>query len=78
MCNCVAEVNEMLKKENTFLEKVSLFNMKTGTCRESIHLVTGKLDRKKKGKAKVMLVTFCPFCGQRYAPAPEPEQQDAA
>lgn len=74
MCDCVDDVNKMLEKENTFLEKVSLLNMKTGTCRESIHLVTGKLDRKKKGKAKVMLVTFCPFCGQRYAP----EQKDEA
>jgi hypothetical protein len=71
MCNCVAEVQKMLEKENTRLTHVSLFNIKTGKCRESIHVSTEKIDTKKKGKAKYMLVTFCPFCGERYAPQVE-------
>lgn len=70
MCNCTDKVNKSLEPYNTILDEVSMLNMSTGVCRQSLHLVTGKRER-KKGKARVVLVNFCPFCGDRYAPLPE-------
>jgi hypothetical protein len=67
MCKCVERVNKQLAEHNTRLDELSMMNMTTGKCRQSIHVATCKIER-RKGKAKKMLVTFCPFCGKRYAP----------
>jgi hypothetical protein len=70
MCNCIKKMNEHLKKYNTILEEVSMVNFTTGKVRQSLQITTAKLER-KSGKKKVVLPTFCPFCGIRSAPATE-------
>lgn len=68
MCDCIPKLNEMMAEHNTKLDELTMFSMSTGNTRSSLHVVTSKVDSRKKGKAKVMLVTFCPFCGERTAP----------
>lgn len=63
MCKCVERVNKHLAEHNTVLDQTSLINMKTGTVRESMMVATRKLDKKKRGGAKIMLPSYCPFCG---------------
>lgn len=66
MCDCIKRVNAKLAEHNTCLAEVSMVNMKTGKCRQSIQVSTMKLSRLKKGKPKVMLPTYCPFCGRPH------------
>lgn len=66
-CDCITRVNKHLAAHNTRLDEISLINMETGAARQTLHVATTKVER-KPGKAKVMCVTFCPFCGQRTAP----------
>lgn len=66
MCDCVAQVNEMLAKEKTCIDQISLINFKTGNVRQSMHIATAKTERGRH-KAKTLLPTFCPFCGEKIA-----------
>lgn len=67
MCNCIKAVNKKLAESNTVLDEISLVNLETGKVRQSLHVATKKLER-KRGKAKMICVTFCPFCGKRTKP----------
>jgi len=67
VCTCIARVNKQLKQHNTCLEQVSMVNFETGKVRQSLQITTAKIER-KRGKPKVVLPTFCPFCGKRSAP----------
>ena len=69
MCKCVQIINKELKQHNTVLSEVSMLNFKTGKCRQSLQIVTQKIAR-ARGKARVVLPTYCPFCGNRTAPKP--------
>lgn len=65
MCSCVSKVDKVLAKYNTALTKTSLINMKTGRVRESILIATHRRDgRERRSKVKLMLPSFCPFCGK--------------
>lgn len=64
MCNCIARVNKHLAEHNTALQQVSMLNFKSGRCRQSLVIATQKLRRTDKGKPKIALPTFCPFCGK--------------
>lgn len=71
MCTCVKTVNKELAKHNTVLSEVSMLNMATGKCRQSLQIVTQRIVNFRDGKkAKAVLPTFCPFCGKRAAPKP--------
>lgn len=65
-CNCIDSVNELLKPHNS--ELVHTLGFGGTPCRTVIQ--TSKIASKQRGQAKAMLATFCPFCGERYAPAP--------
>lgn len=60
MCNCIKETNEMLAEHNTVL--VSTMFRKP----DAVVIATDKLDSKKRGRAGIMVASFCPFCGERY------------
>jgi hypothetical protein len=62
-------MNKALEQYNTVLSEVSMLNMRTGKCRQSLIIASQKRER-KRGKAKVVLPTFCPFCGKRTTPKP--------
>jgi len=59
-CKCVEAVNEELAKHNTRLcEFISLSKGAT-----YIQIASEKIDTKKRGNAKQVLASFCPFCGK--------------
>lgn len=63
VCTCVDKVNEKLKDYNTILSKTLILNFTTGKANTNISIATEKIDVKKRGKAKTVLATYCPFCG---------------
>lgn len=69
MCNCIEEVQEALKsKGNTMLDipisatrdgLISTYRVRVATC---------KRDPSSRVKPIALLPSFCPFCGEPYAP----------
>jgi hypothetical protein len=77
MCDCITEMNTMLKPHNTRISVGIAFNTKAGTSRAYPVIDTEKIDKQdRKRKAVQPIPTYCPFCGERYvksdvlAPAP--------
>jgi len=62
-CACVENVNKELAKQNEQLDLV--FRMGTP---EGVYpiVATMKLDTTKRTKRRVLVPTFCPFCGRKY------------
>ncbi|MFH5927426.1 hypothetical protein [Roseomonas xinghualingensis] len=58
MCKCIEEVNAFLAPYNTELV-IEIF-------RGTIVVETQKKENRVRGRAKAMLPTFCPFCGEKY------------
>jgi hypothetical protein len=54
--DCVVQIQEQLKEYNTQLE-TNLFDP------TQVFVQTVKVDTKKRGKAKMVLASYCPFCG---------------
>jgi hypothetical protein len=64
-CNCIAEINEGLKKQNAELSIAFVFNRSLDLAAE-IYIPARKLDPKVKGKVpEKVFGVFCPFCGKR-------------
>ena len=65
-CDCATQVNAELEPFNTELDLVfNLFN--TDLPHEMAQITTMKVDTKKRGKPKMMIATYCPFCGVKYS-----------
>ncbi len=74
MCDCITTANEHLKKFNTRIE----VPMWTSSGRLTPFVTTCKIDEKKRGKAKLMFASCCPFCGESYSPAVSRSPQERA
>lgn len=68
MCNCLTLLNQRLAKEqiNTKITSHSVVNFETGHIRTTVGIDTEKRDPRNKEKKRIILPTFCPFCGKRY------------
>jgi hypothetical protein len=66
MCDCIKEIDSRLDADGQCLN-ASLF----GTRRVAIGLIrTDKWTAEtRRNKPKLMVATFCPFCGDEYARA---------
>jgi hypothetical protein len=64
-CNCIDTVNEKLASRNTRLTQALVF----GDCQhDGLMLETEQVETGRgKQKAVSMFLTFCPFCGTKYA-----------
>lgn len=69
MCNCVNEIEKQLKPYNTGLKLRIVLKSNRDNVRPEIG--TYKLDSGKRGQPAVVMASFCPFCGQQYAPLQE-------
>lgn len=64
-CNCVEEVNGMLKERNTRLTQAITFGDRKGNT--NLLLCTEQIEKGRgKKKAVSMFLSCCPFCGTRY------------
>jgi hypothetical protein len=62
MCGCIQHIDELLKPHNTRLGLTLMF---VGDPLPSI--VTEQLEKGRgKPRAKAMIPSFCPFCGEKY------------
>jgi hypothetical protein len=59
---CFDSADEFLAKDNTRLS----FAMELPSGRDRLVVGSEKLSARKKGKPKMVLATFCPFCGIKY------------
>jgi len=62
---CVSQINELLKPHNTMLDlSMSLdFDSKPVKTTVSTIVATTKIDKTKRKPPKMVVATFCPFCG---------------
>ena len=62
MCDCVAKVHAAMPEDMSNTRIVATLS---GRCA----LYTEKVDSFRRGKgskARVMIATYCPFCGKKY------------
>ena len=69
-CNCLEDFDTKLKERNTRLGVTLCIPRDSGPATVRPTIVTEKVEPRKKGRAVTVLPTFCPFCGERYEPAP--------
>jgi hypothetical protein len=62
MCDCVKEVDAMLRDKNAVLVTTLFGDPK-------VVIQTVKLEPRKRGSLPYMLASYCPFCGEAYAKA---------
>lgn len=61
---CIVKVNKYLGSYNTQLGMALTMNIALGDERERLLVHTEKVDKGKRGRARPMFATFCPFCGE--------------
>ena len=64
MCDCIQKLDDLLKEHNTQIDVDLMFFCQSGAVRP--HISVSKIDKKKRGSPKFVLVKFCPFCGEKY------------
>lgn len=65
-CTCVETINEHLKERNTRLSQAWVIGERHD---DQLMLVTEQIETGRgKQKAATMFLTYCPFCGRKYAP----------
>ncbi|PPQ42120.1 hypothetical protein [Rhodopseudomonas palustris] len=66
MCDCIDKINAELKPEGQCLD-ATIFGVRQVVTRL---IRTDKYAlEKRRGKAKLIVSTFCPFCGEKYQEA---------
>jgi hypothetical protein len=67
-CNCLEQVQEYLKPDNTQLRQDLMFSMKSMSAARStrVFVETRKIDTKIKKAKKEVFAAYCPFCGKKY------------
>lgn len=74
MCNCIQRVNELLAPDGLALETRAEITRDPNaeTMELSQVLAIGTIATRRGAKRKPVRLTFCPFCGVRYASLPAP------
>ncbi len=69
-CECLSDMDAKLAAHNTRLvHSISLgVDGQLGFTRPVLE--TEKVEPRRKGRHARVVPTFCPFCGERYEPAP--------
>lgn len=69
-CDCLKTMNDRLAERNTKLPETLVFSKPSYL---TVTLTTELVAKKRGARAVGVIPTFCPFCGTRYQPEPEPE-----
>lgn len=68
-CNCIKKVNNELRLSgtNTQLDIPLLLDYEARVIASSVCQISArKIDDRKREPAKIILATYCPFCGKKY------------
>lgn len=65
-CTCVKQVNEKLKEFNTELDTCLSLSMTDMSASTSLIIASRKIDTRKRGSAKTVFPSYCPFCGKKF------------
>lgn len=65
MCNCINELNELLKDTNTRLD-YGLNLMNPNLPAAMLKIATFKHNTRRREKAKTIYASYCPICGVKY------------
>lgn len=65
MCGCREMINLELEAKNSRLAFGFTFGG-DGMNLSPPMIELEKIDKSKRGKPPILLVTYCPFCGERY------------
>jgi hypothetical protein len=77
MCNCIQEINEQMKSRNTKIYQPFGFDAKHNfTVSQNVHIVTEKIETKKRDGPLALTGAYCPFCGMAYEDG-KPAQAEA-
>lgn len=68
MCNCMEEIDKKLLEAGHNTRLGWTMNAETGVAYVGIR--TEKVDPKNRKQPIAAIPTFCPWCAERYAPAP--------
>lgn len=70
MCNCINDVNAKLADRNTCLTQAIVFRQRGNN--PNLLLQTEQIETGRgKAKAVGMFLSYCPFCGEKYATGDE-------
>jgi len=69
-CNCVADFNLKLRDHNTRIVETIGIPRDGRAMFTRPTITTEKIESRKRGRAAIAVPGFCPFCGNRYEPAP--------
>lgn len=62
MCDCIKTTNEALEEKHNSILVTNMFGKP-----ERCTIGTAVLRPKRGARPVIMLATFCPFCGEKYA-----------
>lgn len=65
MCDCIDQIDERLKPENSRLLRLWSINQSGGLAMETVALQTEKINVRNRRKMGAM-ASYCPFCGEKY------------
>lgn len=65
MCDCVKLTNEALAKDNLVLSQAIVLRQETHSLVSRLYITTEKIDKQAKGKPIKLMVSNCPFCGEK-------------
>jgi hypothetical protein len=74
MCNCIELIDRKLLDAGHNTRISTTLNFMTGV--EYAAIKTEKVDDKIRKKPIAAIPTFCPWCAERYAPAPKTTPED--
>ena len=67
MCNCIEKINEEMKSRNTrIFQPIGFDEHHNFIASRYVHIMTEKIDRKKRDGPLALTGAYCPFCGKAY------------
>ena len=69
-CDCISVIDAKLAEHNTRICVTFGFPRDGSPSFTRPHIMTEKIVTRTRGSAMLAIPSYCPFCGERYEPAP--------